>query len=247
MRKTAPATVIQPQMSLVPRMRNPGVDTGTAIKGLRTPGSENLAASPATPITSVGTGKAFLPNEETFRRPPTLRRPPGAPRFKDSARTARFRRKPQFPTAQPGAGPPAAAVAPPNRLPTAPSAGRWAGWGGGPVRMRAHARGCGAGLARGPAQARRLRPPHLPTSSAWRRRCVRRGLPRVLRAGAAHWSLVLEAAAAAAAAPVAPPPPLVAVAPRARAPAPLSATPRAPSSPGAAGNMRLRSRRPASE
>lgn len=28
MRKTAPATVIQPQMSLVPRMRNPGVDTG---------------------------------------------------------------------------------------------------------------------------------------------------------------------------------------------------------------------------
>lgn len=28
MRKTAPATVIRPQMSLVLRMRNPGVDTG---------------------------------------------------------------------------------------------------------------------------------------------------------------------------------------------------------------------------
>lgn len=111
-----------------------------------------------------------------------------------------------------GRGLQAAAVAPPNRLPTATSGGRWAGRGGGPVRLRAHAWGCGAWLARGPAQTRRLCPPYLPTSSAWRRRCVRRGLPRVLRAGAAHWSLVLEAAAAAAAAPVAPPPPLVAVA-----------------------------------
>ena len=43
----------------------------------------------------------------------------------------------------------------------------------------------------------------------------RRGLPRVLRAGVAHWSLVLEAAAAAATAPAAPPPPLVVAAPRA--------------------------------
>lgn len=116
-----------------------------------------------------------------------------------------------------GRGLQAVAVAPPNRLSTAPQVGGWGGSGLRRVRLRAPAFRRGAWLARGPAQAWRLRPPHLPISSAWRRRCVRRGLPRVLRAGAAHWSLVLEAAAAAAAAPAAPPPPLVAAAPRARA------------------------------
>lgn len=101
--------------------------------------------------------------------------------------------------------------------------------------------------------------PHLPTSSAWRRRCVRRGLPRVLSAGAAHWSLVLEAAVLAAAPPSAPPPPPCSAATVAAAvvrglssgplrfPPSSAISPSAPTSSGAAGNMRLRSRRPASD
>lgn len=114
----------------------------------------------------------------------------------------------------------------------------------------------GRGSQAGPSQTRRLHPPHLPTSSAWRRRCVRRGLPRVLSAGAAHWSLVLEAAAVVAEAPPsAPPPPRSAVAAAVRGLSsgplrfpPFSAiSPSASTSSGAAGNMRLRSRRPASD
>lgn len=217
-----------------------------------TVGSENLAASPAHDPCHLSQP------EESFSFRTCVLPPPSLPRSLKAA--ALGSRTPRAPRVSVGnlllrherrRGLQAAAVAQPNRLPTAPQAG---GWGGGaerwPVRLRAHAFRCGAGLARGPAQAWRLRAPYLPTSSAWRRRCVRRGLPRVLRAGAAHWSLVLEAAAAAAAAaPAAPPPPPVVAVPRARAPAPapLSATPRAPFSPSAAGNMRLRSRRPASE
>lgn len=80
------------------------------------------------------------------------------------------------------------------------------------ARARACAEATEAAHEPAPPRARVSARPHLPTSSAWRRRCVRRGLPRVLSAGAAHWSLVLEAAAAtaaAAASPSAPPPPLL--------------------------------------
>lgn len=177
---------------------------------------------PTSPVTSVSAGKVFLP-----------RGGPHSAGFKDSAHVAGFRREPP-PTTRLGAGPSNC-----GRCPAQPPPNGSPGWGwGGPgwrrVRLRAPAFRRGAWLARGPAQAWRFRPPHLPISSAWRRRCVRRGLPRVLRAEAAHWSLVLEAAAAAAAAPAAPPPPPVAAAPRARArgPAP-SPPPRAPPHPPA--------------
>lgn len=150
-----------------------------------------------------------------------------------------------------------ASVATPNRLPTA----LW-------VRPRNLEAGpdeyaCartrrinGRGSQAGPSQTLCLHPPHLPTSSAWRRRCVRRGLPRVLSAGAAHWSLVLEAAAVVAEAPPsAPPPPRSAVAAVVRGlssgplrfPPSSAISPSASTSSGAAGNMRLRSRRPASD
>lgn len=208
--------------------------------------------SPATPVTSVSARKAFLPEEGSCRRPPRsvdLRRHPQH-RVQGLREHLAFGSETSASSTRVGAGPPGGDRCPAQAFPNG-SLGRTGGKNCAVgecacARMRKRD---GAWSTRGPARSRRLRPPHLPTSSAWRRRCVRRGLPRVLRAGAAHWSLVLEAAAAAAAAPAAPPPPAVAAAPRARAPAPapISATPRAPSSPGAAGNMKLRSRRPASE
>lgn len=224
-------------------------DAGGAF--LRAPGktltraslSGRLSPSPQrTPIEKLGRTDPWLGKLGNFSRPrplspPSVRErlfsPEGVPTALGSRtpRTSRLSvRKLRLRHGR-GRGLQAAAVAPPNRLSTAPQVGGWGGAGLRRVRLRAPAFRRGAWLARGPAQARRLRPPHLPISSAWRRRCVRRGLPRVLRAGAAHWSLVLEAAAAAAAAaPAAPPPPPVAAAPRARAPAPapLSTTPRAP-------------------
>lgn len=95
-------------------------------------------------------GKAFLPSEESFRCPP-LRRPPGAPRFKDSARSARFRRKPQFPTARPGAGPPGGGRCPAQPPPNG-SLGRAVGGAG--RRSSALARACVWALGGARAQPR---------------------------------------------------------------------------------------------
>lgn len=192
----------------------------------RTPGRRKLGSfsRPRFLSSSSEWEKLFYPRSEVLHLPSPPRCPEGVRPERQGSRT---RRSPSVsvgnllppPPQPPGLGGGGASRRRPLPRPTAsqrlpgPSGGAEQRWGR--LRLRAHAWSLGAWPAGGPAQTQRLCPPYLPTSSAWRRRCVRRGLPRVLRAGVAHWSLVLEAAAAAATAPAAPPPPLVVAAPRA--------------------------------
>lgn len=165
-------------------------------------------------------------------------------------------RKP-IPPVPSGRGLQIASVATPNCLPTALCVG--------PRNQAAGPANCACARVRtinrrgsraGPSQTRRLHPPHLPTSSAWRRRCVRRGLPRVLSAGGSSLEFGSRGGGGGGGGgssvgsssslggggggpgPELRSPPLPSV---------LAISPSALTSSGAAGNMRLRSRRPASD